>query len=92
LEGKVAFQKKFNKNEKGENKYLLKKKKRVCAFCSDKAEAIDYKDGTKLQRYISERGKILPRRVTGVCAMHQRDLTVAIKRARQLAILPYVIN
>jgi small subunit ribosomal protein S18 len=92
LEGKVAFQKKFNKNEKGENKYLLKKKKRVCAFCSDKAEAIDYKDGTKLQRYISERGKILPRRVTGVCAMHQRDLTVAIKRARQLAILPYVIK
>ncbi len=88
----MAFQKKFNKNEKGENKYLLKKKKRVCAFCSDKAEAIDYKDGTKLQRYISERGKILPRRVTGVCAMHQRDLTVAIKRARQLAILPYVIN
>ncbi len=88
----MAFQKKFNKNEKGENKYLLKKKKRVCAFCSDKAEAIDYKDGTKLQRYISERGKILPRRVTGVCAMHQRDLTVAIKRARQLAILPYVIK
>ena len=88
----MAFQKKFNKNEKGENKYLLKKKKRVCAFCSDKAEAIDYKDGTKLQRYISERGKILPRRVTGVCAMHQRDLTVAIKRARQLAILPYVVK
>ena len=88
----MAFQKKFNKNEKGENKYLLKKKKRVCAFCSVKAEAIDYKDGTKLQRYISERGKILPRRVTGVCAMHQRDLTVAIKRARQLAILPYVIK
>lgn len=88
----MAFQKKFNKNEKGENKYLLKKKKRVCAFCSDKAEAIDYKDGTKLQRYISERGKILPRRVTGVCAMHQRDLTVAVKRARQLAILPYVIK
>lgn len=88
----MAFQKKFNKNEKGENKYLLKKKKRVCAFCSDKAEAIDYKDGTKLQRYVSERGKILPRRVTGVCAMHQRDLTVAIKRARQLAILPYVIK
>ncbi len=90
----MAFQnsKKHNKNEKGENKYLLKKKKKVCAFCSDKAEAIDYKDGTKLQRYISQRGKILPRRVTGVCAMHQRDLTVAIKRARQLAILPYVIK
>lgn len=90
----MAFQnqKKYNKNDNGENKYILKKKKRVCAFCSDKAEAIDYKDGTKLQRYISERGKILPRRVTGVCAMHQRDLTVAIKRARQLAILPYVIK
>lgn len=90
----MAFQnsKKYSKNEKGENKYLLKKKKKVCAFCSDKAEAIDYKDGTKLQRYISQRGKILPRRVTGVCAMHQRDLTVAIKRARQLAILPYVIK
>ena len=67
-------------------------KKEKINICSDKAEAIDYKDGTKLQRYVSERGKILPRRVTGVCAMHQRDLTVAIKRARQLAILPYVIK
>lgn len=66
-----------------------KGRKKVCAFCVDRAEFIDYKDVAKLRRFISERGKILPRRVTGTCAYHQRALTVAIKRARHLALLPY---
>ena len=58
--------------------------------CVDKCEHIDYKDAAKLRRFISERSKILPRRTTGTCAMHQRQLTEAIKRARQIALLPYV--
>lgn len=67
-----------------------KPKKKVCQFCVDKDESIDYKDLNKLKRYISERGKILPRRVTGTCSKHQRDLTTSIKRARQISLLPYV--
>ncbi len=66
------------------------KRKKVCQFCVDKLTSIDYKDTAKLRRFISERGKILPRRTTGTCAAHQRQLTVAIKRARQIALLPYV--
>ena len=65
-----------------------KGRKKVCGFCVDKVESIDYKDVARLRRYISERAKILPRRVTGTCARHQRELTVAIKRARHLALLP----
>ncbi len=65
-------------------------RKRVCAFCVDKITDIDYKDVPRLRRFLSERGKIIPRRVTGTCARHQRQLTVAIKRARHLAFLPYV--
>ena len=64
-------------------------KKKVCQFCVDKAMTIDYKDVAKLRRYTSERSKILPRRVTGTCAKHQRLLTIAIKRARHVALLPY---
>ena len=64
-------------------------RKKVCSFCVDKAETIDYKDITKLKKYMSERAKILPRRVTGTCARHQRQLTMAIKRARTLALIPY---
>lgn len=64
-------------------------KKKVCAFCLDKSNVIDYKDGNKLKRYITENGKILPRRQTGVCAKHQRELANAIKRARIMAILPF---
>ena len=67
-------------------------RRKVCAFCVDKVQKIDYKDTAKLRRYISERGKILPRRTTGTCAEHQRQLTVAIKRARQIALLPYVAD
>ncbi len=66
-----------------------KGRKKVCSFCVDKVATIDYKDYPKLRRYISERSKILPRRVTGTCARHQRELTVAIKRARHLALLPF---
>ena len=67
-----------------------KRRKKVCQFCVDKCECIDYKDAAKLRRFISERSKILPRRPTGTCAMHQRQLTEAIKRARQIALLPFV--
>ena len=66
------------------------KRRKVCQFCADKCESIDYKDAAKLRRFISERSKILPRRTTGTCAMHQRQLTMAIKRARQIALLPFV--
>ena len=67
-----------------------RKRKKVCNFCVEKATSIDFKDSAKLRRYTSERGKILPRRTTGTCAAHQRQLTIAIKRARQIALLPYV--
>ena len=67
-----------------------RKRRKVCQFCVDKCEYIDYKDAAKLRRFISERSKILPRRTTGTCAMHQRQLTEAIKRARQIALLPFV--
>ena len=65
-------------------------KRKVCSFCVDKIDRIDYKDAPRLRRYLSERGKILPRRITGTCAKHQRQLTVAIKRARHIALLPFV--
>ena len=69
-----------------------RKRKKVCSFCVDKVTMVDYKDTAKLKRYLSERGKILPRRTTGTCAAHQRQLTIAIKRARQIALLPYVAD
>lgn len=68
----------------------FKKRKKVCQFCSDKAKAIDYKDVSCLRKYVTDRGKILPRRVTGNCAKHQREITIAIKRARMIALLPFV--
>lgn len=70
----------------------MRKRRKVCQFCVDKATYIDYKDTAKLRRYMSDRSKILPRRTTGVCAPHQRQLTEAIKRARQIALLPYVTD
>ena len=66
-----------------------KSRKKVCTFCVENVGTIDYKDTARLRRFISERAKILPRRVTGTCAHHQRELTVAIKRARHIALLPY---
>ena len=71
---------------------VRRSRKKVCSFCMEKAETIDYKDTAKLRKYISERGKIVPRRVTGTCAQHQRHLTTAIKRARAVALLPYTNN
>ena len=68
------------------------KRRKVCQFCARKVEHVDYKDSAELKRYLSERSKILPRRTTGTCAMHQRQLTEAIKRARQIALLPYVTD
>ncbi|NLS44712.1 MAG: 30S ribosomal protein S18 [Firmicutes bacterium] len=64
-------------------------RKRVCGFCVDKVEGIDYKDVARLRRYITERGKIVPRRISGNCARHQRQVTLAIKRARTVALLPF---
>ena len=66
------------------------RRKKVCQFCADKTEVIDYKDVEKLRKYVTERGKILPKRITGTCAEHQRTVTTAIKRARIVALLPYV--
>ena len=74
-------------NKKGKLFY----RKKVCRFCSQKAK-IDYKDPDSLRRFITERGKILPRRITGTCAKHQRKLALEIKRARALALLPYVVD
>ena len=66
-----------------------KPRRKVCQFCADKVERIDYTDAAKLRRFVSERGKIMPRRMTGTCAKHQRELATAIKRARVMALLPY---
>ena len=77
--------------EKNERSFKARRaKKKVCVFCVDKVEHIDYKDTAKLRRYVTERGKIVPRRISGTCAKHQRQLTTAIKRARQIALLPFV--
>ena len=75
-----------------EQRMRQRKRKKVCSFCVDKVTAIAYKDTAKLRRYLSERGKILPRRTTGTCAAHQRGLPTALKRARQIALLPYVAD
>lgn len=69
-----------------------RRRKRICSFCVDKIAVIDYKDAGRLKKYLTERGKILPRRISGNCAAHQRMLTVAIKRARTMALLPYIID
>ena len=83
----------FNKTEKTDSpmrkKGGMRRRKKVCVFCG-KDNVIDYKDTAKLKKYVSERGKILRRRITGTCAKHQRALTVAIKRARHVALMPYV--
>ena len=68
----------------------IRRRKKVCAFCADKVEFIDYKDTNRLKKFVSERSKILPRRISGVCAKHQRQLTTAIKRARQVALIAYI--
>ncbi len=69
--------------------FFYKPRKKVCIFCAKGIDEVDYRDIAKLSRFISEKGKILPRRVTGLCAKHQRQLSVAVKRAREMALLPY---
>ena len=78
-----------NSGGNNSNASRIRRKKRVCSFCMGKSDYIDYKDISRLKKYISERGKIVPRRMSGACAKHQRKLTIAIKRARQIALLPY---
>lgn len=82
----------FNKTDRADGQQRrrpMHRRKKVCVFCG-KDNTIDYKDTAKLKKYVSERGKILPRRITGTCAKHQRALTVAIKRSRHVALMPYV--
>ena len=69
---------------------MNRRRKKVCAFCADKVDYIDYKDTIRLKKFVSERAKILPRRISGACAKHQRQLTIAIKRARHVALMPYI--
>lgn len=68
------------------------RRKKVCQFCADKNKSIDYKDVDTLKKYVTERGKILPRRITGNCAKHQRALTVSVKRSRHIALMPYTVD
>lgn len=86
----------YNKERSSDSNFKRRgprRRKKVCVFCADKEhKEIDYKDVNKLKRYMSERGKILPRRITGNCAKHQRALTVAIKRARHIALMPYTLD
>lgn len=81
--------KRTSKKEKDEKGWQRKAKRKVCIFCKDKVEYVDYKDVATLRKFISERGKIRARRVTGNCAQHQRDVAAAIKNAREMALLPY---
>lgn len=74
------------------NNRQRRSRRKTCNFCANKVESIDFMDSVRLSKYISERGKILPKRMTGTCAKHQRELTTAIKRARQIALLPYVAD
>ena len=84
----------FQKEEGARPKKMggFRRRRKVCVFCSEKAKPIDYKDVATIKYYISERGKILPRRITGNCAEHQRDITLAVKRARHIALLPYTVE
>ena len=94
----MPYAKKENAREgsdKGDGKMMnrvRRSRKKVCPFCADKATGIDYKDVNRLRKFVSERGKILPRRVSGCCALHQRELTIAIKRARHVALMPFTAN
>src|SRR6266566_2505388 len=86
-----ASDKKAGDKEKGQRRPMFRRRK-VCKFCADKIDDINYKDVKLLGPFVPERGKILPRRISGTCAMHQRKLQTAIKRARQIALIPYVTD
>ena len=87
-------QNKRNRNNQDDdfNPKFRKIRKKVCTLCSDKNFELDYKNAEQLKKFINEKGKILPRRATGACAKHQRDITLAVKRARHIAVLPYTQN
>ena len=89
----MADNKKNKRNNRGQddnyNPKYRKMRKKVCPLCSDKNLVLDYKNADQLRKFINDKGKILPRRATGACAKHQRDITLAVKRARQIAVLPY---
>ena len=87
----MAFNKAADKDGAPMKRRPMHRRKKVCVFCGEN-NAIDYKDTAKLRKYVSERGKILPRRVTGTCAKHQRAITVAVKRARHIALMPYTVE
>lgn len=88
----MAYNKTADREGSSMKRRPMRRRKKVCVYCVDKNAVIDYKDTNKLKRYISERGKILPRRITGTCAKHQRALTVAIKRARHVSLMPYTLD
>ena len=88
----MAFNKEDREGAPMKRRGGIRRRKKVCVFCGEKNGEIDYKDTNKLKRYVSERGKILPRRITGNCAKHQRALTVAVKRARHIALMPYTME
>lgn len=81
-----------NRNDEDYNPKFRKIRKKVCVLCADKDFNLDYKNPEQLKKFINEKGKILPRRATGCCAKHQRDITIAIKRSRHIAMLPYSQN
>ena len=78
-----------NNNDEDFNPKFRKQRRKVCALCSDKNLVLDYKNADQLKKFVNEKGNILPRRATGACAKHQRDITLAVKRARHIAVLPY---
>jgi len=80
------------RSERPDRRGGRRSRRKVCTFCADKVESIDYKDINRLRRFVTERGKILPRRITGNCARHQRQLTIAIKRARCIALMPFTVE
>lgn len=87
--------KKFNNRNNNDDDSMPRQrriKKKVCTYCADKSLVIDFKDTDKMKKFVSEKGKILPRRVTGLCAKHQREITVAVKRARHIGLLPYTVE
>ena len=79
-------------NDEDFNPKFRKVRRKVCALCANKDLVLDYKNADQLKKFVNEKGKILPRRATGACAKHQRDITLAVKRARHIAILPYASN
>ena len=87
--GTKKYNNRNNNNDDDSMPRQRKMKKKVCMFCADKALVTDYKEADKLKKFVSEKGKILPRRVTGLCAKHQREVTLAVKRARHIGLLPY---